>query len=122
MPWIYKQSTGELSRNGVIITRNGYSGKGEGKNNPSLQAWRSVGPIPRGTYTIGSPRNSSHLGNYAMPLTPNTGTNTFGRDAFYIHGDSIRRPGTASEGCIILGPDIRARIWASGDRALQVVE
>lgn len=40
---------------------------------------------------------------------------------FRIHGDSIRAPGTASHGCIILPRAIRDRIWASGDRALQVV-
>ena len=39
-----------------------------------------------------------------------------------IHGDSIGNPGSASEGCIILGPAIRHRIWNSGDRNLEVVQ
>ncbi|MGF6612072.1 hypothetical protein OKW45_006994 [Paraburkholderia sp. WSM4175] len=31
-----------------------------------------------------------------MPLTPNPGTHTFGRDAYFMHGDSKSHPGSAS--------------------------
>ena len=56
-----------------------------------------------------------------MSLTP-VGHLAHGRTAFLIHGDSIKHPGDASEGCIILGPHIRTRIAASGDTVLNVIE
>src|ERR1035438_5538324 len=40
--------------------------------------------------------------NAVQALTPESGTNTFGREGFLIHGDSVQNPGTASHGCIIL--------------------
>lgn len=55
-------------------------------------------------------------------LPPEPGTQTFGRTAFRIHGDSISNPGTASEGCIILPPNIRIMIIQSGDTDLKVVQ
>ena len=48
------------------------------------------------------------------------GTQTYRRDGFEIHGESIRHPGAASSGCIILPPDIRRRLAASSDRSLTV--
>ncbi|WP_084169683.1 tlde1 domain-containing protein [Paraburkholderia ferrariae] len=125
MPWVYKQSNGELSHNGRIVKQGnsgGYSGSGAGKNNPAMQATRSIGPIPQGTYNIGTPRHSAHVGRYAMPLTPEVGTDTFGRSAFYMHGDSVAHPGSASEGCIIMDPHTRSQVWTSGDRKLQVIQ
>lgn len=45
------------------------------------------------------------------------------RDHFLIHGERRNGvPGNASTGCIILGPDIRNQINASGDRDLIVTE
>jgi hypothetical protein len=120
MTWTHSQTTGTLSQNGRIVGH-GYSGYGAGKNNQSMQSARSVGPIPEGNYTIGSPHHSNHVGNYAMPLTPDLGTQTFGRDAFFMHGDSTRHPGLASTGCIIMDRIIRERVWSSGDRQLRVV-
>jgi hypothetical protein len=57
-----------------------------------------------------------------MALTPILQTKTYGRSGFLIHGDSIQHPGEASEGCIIMPPDARHRIWASGDDSLHVVK
>ncbi|WP_309235074.1 tlde1 domain-containing protein [Paraburkholderia youngii] len=101
MTWTYNQTSGTLSRDGSLVAR-GYSGHGAGKNNPVMQAVRSVGPIPEGSYTIGTPRHSHHVGAFAMPLTPDPGTETFGRNAFSMHGDSKSHPGSASNGCIAL--------------------
>lgn len=56
MPWEYKQSTGELSLDGATVAK-GYSGFGIGKNNFTIEHKEDVGSIPRGKYTIGSPRN-----------------------------------------------------------------
>jgi len=125
--WTWDQSAGTLSHNGSRIS-SGYAGKGRGRNNPALQGVAGVGPLPRGHYRIGTPRTSQRTGPYAMDLypidaTPNdTRHDTTGRSAFQIHGDSVRAPGTASSGCIILPRVIRERIWKSGDHDLEVVE
>ncbi|MFM0268275.1 tlde1 domain-containing protein [Paraburkholderia sediminicola] len=121
MPWSYQQSTGNLSFNGEFVER-GYSGAATGKNNPAMQAVPNIGPIPRGSYQVGEPHTSPHTGTYTLNLTATAGTNTFGRSAFRIHGDSLHHPGTASEGCIIMGVQTRHRIWVSGDRRLEVIQ
>lgn len=54
MPWTYSQQTGRLYRDGTFIGP-GYSGRGTGKDNPGAQTQVGIGPIPRGTYTIGAP-------------------------------------------------------------------
>jgi hypothetical protein len=128
--WVWDQSEGRLYREakGVrTFVSPGYSGKGRGKNNPSLQAVPGIGPIPRGRWKIGAPYNSKNVGPFALPLTAADGTaddrhDETGRSAFRIHGDSIRAPGTASRGCIILPRKMRELIWRSGDRDLVVVE
>jgi hypothetical protein len=120
--WIYDQSSGILSREGRVIAK-GYSGRGDAKNNPALQHLRATGPIPRGDWRITIlQRHHPNLGPYVLHLEPESGTDTKGRSAFRIHGDSIKAPGTASHGCIILPRAIREQIWQSGDRALKVVE
>ena len=118
--WTYDQSTGNLSENGAPAGV-GSSGFGEGKNNPAMQNVHDVGPIPQGLYMIGPPQDTATHGPHVMALTPVDGTNTFGRDGFLIHGDSIANPGTASHGCIILARPIRDEISASGDNQIQVV-
>lgn len=110
--WIYSQTTGEM-RNGDIHVATGYSGLGRGKNNPGMESISNVGPIPRGHYTIGTPRNTKTHGPIVMRLLPAKGTETHGRDGFLIHGDSIGRPGTASHGCIILDRMTRLHIAAA---------
>ncbi len=124
--WTWDQSAGTLSRDGAVVSR-GYSGKGRGKNNPALQGVRGIGPIPAGLWRIGAPYNSKNVGPYALPLDAvdakpgddkHEGT---GRGAFRVHGDSIKAPGTASQGCIILPRAIRELMWKSGDRDLTVV-
>lgn len=123
--WVWKQSTGELSRGGVVVSR-GYSGAGRGKNNPSLQGVQGVGPIPVGAWRIVERYDSTNVGPYVLTVHAEDGKvddvhAPTGRSAFRIHGDSIRAPGTASRGCIILPRAMRERIWKSGDRLLEVV-
>jgi len=121
MTWIYDQSSGTLSRNGALVPGAlGYAGAGVHKNRPASQNLPNRGPIPRGAWTIGGYTNSK--GPLTITLTAKAGTNTFGRSAFRIHGDSIQSPGTASEGCIIMPYSIRAMIITSGDHDLEVVE
>lgn len=124
--WVYDQSSGELSRNGKIVSR-GYSGKGRGKNNPSLQGVQGVGPIPRGRWRMMRVYHSANVGPFAIVLYALDGQiddrhDETGRSAFRIHGDSIRAPGTASRGCIILPRHVREAMWRSGDRDIEVIE
>lgn len=119
MTWRWDQSAGALTRDGEMISH-GYSGHGRGKNNPSMQAAVGIGPIPAGRWKITERYNSQNVGPYALKLEP-VGHGALGRSAFRIHGDSVRAPGTASHGCIILPRVIREKIWTSGDRDLEVV-
>lgn len=119
--WTYRQSTGELLHNGQHVAT-GYSGYGPGKNNPTMEGIRGVGPIPRGRWIIsGTPADTQAHGPYVLRLVPAHGTNTHGRDGFLMHGDSLSGPGTASQGCIITSRNVRERVWHSGDRNLAVV-
>lgn len=118
--WIWQQSAGALSRAGKIIGR-GYSGAGRGKNSPSMQAAVGVGPIPAGQWRFVSVGDSPNTGPYTIVCAPGQNTNTFGRSAFRVHGDSIAHPGAASHGCIILPLAVRRAIWSSGDRDLTVI-
>jgi len=73
-----------------------------GDSNPKHQAIRNKGPIPEGEWWF----NSSEIiwmgfdpwGPYAIPLHPESSTNTYGRSGFYIHGGPWRK----TQGCIRL--------------------
>jgi RHS repeat-associated protein len=106
---------------GGTFTGNGYSGNGAGLNNPGQQATPNVGPIPAGTYTMGNPYNSAQTGPNTITLTPQDGTNTFGRSAFRIHGDNSAGNNSASHGCIIMPPSVRQQIINAGGGTLTVV-
>jgi Tlde1 domain len=109
----YSQSTGSLTGLPGSPTVAGYSGTGAGRNNPAMQAVANVGPIPQGVYEIGLPYYDGHLGPKVMALTPQPGTETFGRSLFRIHGNNAVND--ASHGCIILPPWIRDQIGALPD-------
>ena len=122
--WIWDQSSGELRRNGQVVAK-GYSGKGRGRNNPTLEHARAIGPIPRGRWKIVAKYDSRRVGPYVLKVHAVDGTLDdihagSGRGAFRIHGDN--RATAASEGCIILGLVVRRLIWESGDHDLEVVE
>lgn len=107
---------------GARHIENGYSGIGEGKNNPAMESVHDVGPIPRGTWRIdGPPEDTIAHGPYVLKLTPIGNTNTLGRSGFLMHGDSKEHPGLASHGCTVLPRAVRERVWESGDRQLVVV-
>jgi hypothetical protein len=125
MAWIWKQSTGELSWivNGAAkLVTTGYSGHGNGINNPNLQQVRCIGPIPQGDWHIvGPPVDTSAHGPYVLHLIPSDTTQCFGRSGFLMHGDSVHAPGMASEGCVIVGRPYREEVWQSGDTDLKVI-
>lgn len=124
--WVWDQSAGTLSRDGKLVAR-GYSGKARGKNNPALQGMTGVGPIPTGRWRLLRVYDSDRVGPFAIVLDKADATpgddrdDVTGRGAFRIHGDSVRAPGDASNGCIILPRAIREMMWRSGDRDLEVV-
>jgi len=119
--WTYSQTSGTLAQDTSEVAT-GYSGAGEGKNNPAMQNVHNAGPIPTGDWTIaGPPSDSPTHGPYVLRLTPAPETETFGRSGFLMHGDSKEHPGTASQGCIIVPRAVREKVWKSGDRDLKVV-
>lgn len=123
--WRYDQSSGELFYKGKLYSR-GYSGKGRGKNNPSMQNVPGTGPIPAGLWEMTDIYDSQNVGPRTVRLFAVDGTrddkhDATGRSAFRIHGDKARAPGTASRGCIILPRAVREFMWRSGDRLIEVV-
>lgn len=119
--WKYEQSTGRLTDASGKLVATGYAGKNEHKNKPQSQAVVGLGPLPQGKYTLNPPRTSQKTGPYAMDLTPDPANKMFGRSAFQMHGDSVKAPGTASSGCIIMPRNIRELVWNSKDHEIQVV-
>jgi hypothetical protein len=69
-----------------------------------------AGPIPPGRWTIGAPVDDLQTGPFSLPLTPEPGTETYGRSAFLIHGDNPSMNESASHGCVIAARDIREAI------------
>ena len=102
----YNQAMGEITRDGVLLG-SGYSGRGDGRNNPQMQSVRSVGPIPCGRYQIGPAYDTKSMGPLAIPLTP-IDHDALGRSGFFIHGDN--KTSDASHGCIILTRALRVLI------------
>jgi len=101
MIWTYHQSTGELWRDGKLITT-GYSGAPGHVNATASEGIRNHGPIPRGRWRMFYVyQRHARLGPLAIALKPE-GHKALGRSDFMIHADSVRKPGTASQGCIIL--------------------
>lgn len=118
--FVYAQKTGKLTLDGKLITDKGYSGAGDGKNNPAKEKEKNVGPIPAGAYTLGKARTYKKMDN-CFDLTP-VGHVAHGRTEFLIHGDDKKNPGTASQGCIILDAKTRKTIADSGVTKLRVVK
>ena len=128
LDWIWSQSLGELfyldNETGILEPKGvGYSGRGAGLNEPSLQHLEDTGPITQGTYDIGPIRTvRTQAGTKlqdAMRLT-RRGRDPFNRGGFIIHrGDMVNR--ISSKGCIILPDHIRKIIGASSDKTLQIV-
>jgi hypothetical protein len=120
--WTYYIDDGVLLHDGVKIGV-GYSGHPPYVNESTAQAIRGEGPLPAGFWTFGEAVEHETLG-WAIPLTPNIGTFTYGRDGFWCHGDEIAHPGEelASDGCMIMSLTIRRLINSDQDKALQVKE
>lgn len=119
--WVYQQSTGTLKNTTHQVMLQGYSGAPGYVNKPEHQNVKSKGVLPVGYYTIQPPRDSTRTGKNVLDLIPDPSNEMFGRSAFQIHGDSVKNPGTASNGCIIINQPHRTMIWKTGDHKLQVI-
>lgn len=114
-------STGVIDFNGEILAKDAYSGAKGSVDDPKKVAIKSVGPIPEGYWTIGSPEDNQTTGPFSLSLTPETDTKTYGRSGFFIHGDNDARDQSASHGCIVVNRWARERISADKSRRLLVV-
>lgn len=113
----YGQKSGELTGAGGERLGKGYSGRGEAKNKVEKEHEKNTGPIPRGNYKVAevvddpSDPRCQKMGPRILRLEPADQTTrdrlaAIGRDGFYVHGGGS----DASTGCIIMGPQVRARI------------
>lgn len=99
----YSQTTGEIEGADGSLIALGWAGSGVGKNAPTMQGVRTVGPLPQGLYVVGVWCDHPRLGKMVAPLTQIEGE-TFNRSDFWIHGPSRKagRYGQESLGCIIV--------------------
>lgn len=121
---VYEQASGRLlladGEDARAVLCHGYSGYGIGANNPEKEAVRSVGPIPRGVWSVVFKGHHPRLGPVCFALKP-VAHDAHGRTEFFIHGDNAKGNGTASTGCIIAPRPAREAIRALGIRSLIVV-
>lgn len=116
--WVYVQGTGDFFA-GSTYVETGYSGRvPDGRNDSLKECVKNVGPIPRGYYSLGTPK--ANPTPFTFPLTAdNPNYCSPNRSGFLIHGDNST--GTASTGCIVLSRKCREMIAESDDRRLRVV-
>jgi len=99
----YCQRTGRLDhlRDGAWHrVGSGYAGAGLGVNTPRLEHIRALGPLPKGVYKM-AVVDHHRFAAPCIALAQEEGE-TYGRSAFYIHGDNRKLNRTASTGCIVL--------------------
>lgn len=99
----YSQHTGEIEGADGSLIAFGWAGSGTGKNTPTMQGVRAVGPLPQGLYVVGVWCDHPRLGKMVAPLTQIEGE-AYGRSDFWIHGPSRKagRYGQESLGCIVV--------------------
>ena len=121
-PYTYSQSAHRFSGTAYdgswIDTTGCCSGQsGSCRNNPSCQCQISVGPLPQGTYTLGSMFTFKGM-PYCYELYPSSSNNMCGRSGFLIHGGDCS--GNPSEGCIVI-QDQNTRYKIKSGASLKVV-
>ena len=126
MSWYIETSTGKLYTPQGYYVATGYAGGNMGKNpegvnNPALQDQHCIGPLPQGLYTMGTPVEGLPVGAFAIPLTPDPANTMYGRSGFFCHGDNQAMNESASEGCFVMGRNIREQLASSSDQQIQVV-
>ena len=133
--WTYDRSTQQLfdnEDNEIENTTGGAIYAGCGKNQNEIESeskgtpknyrrgktcYAEAGPLPAGLYVVGKPFDDpDHLDPYVMKLTPDLNNKMYGREGFYIHGDSKSHPRKASDGCIVMPKNMREAIGISRKR------
>jgi hypothetical protein len=102
--YVYNQTTGQLKLDNKLICT-GYSGKGQARNNPAMQAVKD-GPIPIGEYMITGKQDDPNLGGQNIGLLPVAGGNFFNRfpgERFAILPET-NPPNNPPSGCFIVVP------------------
>lgn len=120
MNYTYERATGKWTQLDKLLGY-GYSGNGEGLNNPEMSNVKSIGPLPKGWYTIGIAYHNKTKGELTMNLTPDKDNEMYGRAYFELHGDNKLMNRTASDGCIVLARMLRDLISRSKIVRLQVI-
>lgn len=120
MSWIYSQTSGNLWNPDGQMVGTGYSGYGDGKNNPKMQHVRDVGPIPQGWYLIRE--TTTTCGPITVVLEPLDPDVMFDRNNMRMHGQTAKNMGKASKGCIIQPPLVRKPFSEAVGKMLRVVE
>jgi hypothetical protein len=118
--WTYNSRTGLISHNGDKIGM-GYSGNGNGLDNPALESVHGIGPIPVGHWLITEWVDNYPTKGPVVAILAPVEHGAHGRTGFLIHGDNQEMNHTASHGCIIAQRWIRQQWRASGDNKLEVV-
>lgn len=120
--WQYVIDTGHILHDEVFFGK-GYSGHGEGLNNPAMIHVRRVGPIPVGLWSVtGEPFRHPKIGPFCLRLEPEPGTKTFGRSGFLWHGDfAADNADESSLGCIVSNQPIRRVVYSSGEKLVRVI-
>lgn len=129
----YQVKTGILQANGAIIGK-GYSGHGEGINNPDMEMDADIGPLPRGDWELkliaddnGNPIDYKGKKAPVFHVIPCSGTETFGRSGFLMHGhmsgEIVGNPETekSSLGCLVQEHATRVQVMISTDKRLRAI-
>jgi len=92
--------------------------KGPCRDNPSCQCSVGVGPLPKGTYTLGNMQTFKGM-NYCYQLYPAASNSMCGRSGFLIHGGGCSA--NPSEGCIVI-EDQNIRYKIKSGATLRVID
>lgn len=130
----YQVKTGILINSGNAVIGKGYSGHGEGLNNPAFEQLHDIGPTPRGIYIAeliadkdGNPIDYKHKSAPVFRLIPEPETNTFGRSGFLMHGhekgEIIGKSETenSSLGCMVQEHATRVQVMIATDKRIHVL-
>lgn len=117
----FSQSSGLIQDEAGNHLALGWSGRGDGKNNPRMQDIRCEGPLPQGLYRVGPWHDHPRLGPMVAELHQIEGE-TFGRSEFFIHGPSSKPDhyGQESMGCIVVPRPGRTKVKDLGPELVRV--
>ncbi len=117
----YEQDYGKILLSDGKLLALGYSGHGEGVNNPAMEKVPRAGPIPCGYWEM--VEFLEHHGDHGpavIRLLPK-GHDAHGRSGFLCHGDNALLNSSASLGSIVAARQARERMWKEADKTIQVV-